>query len=688
MKPIQVIVTACLILSVAKGYSQIVTTDTLPSVSLSEFVVSVSRTESKISELPQSVSMLTSDKITISPYDNVEDILQSLPGIHNFRHSSFHRNGIVSPLEMRGVGKNRVLMLVDGVPQNNNFNNSIAWIAWGHIPKEAIERIEVVRGASSALFGSEGLGGVINIVTKNPEETRNISLKAQGGSASTFGGNAFFSRQYGNFGLLATGSYQKSDGFYMQDKPEDYNTLRHSEKGRLFGKMTYHFNEKSRLGFSALYYDLNAGQGREFFFQEVQLDQYTLDYTGVYNGFKLEAMAFFNRANKTANQDKASDNFSSLYRREHFRDIYDTGLEIQGSVIKWQDATLAMGGSFNKAYLDYFEEYTGSERNGGAEGSQQFFSPFVLLDIRLFNNNLFVNLGLRYDQIQTTNGRNWDTSGSAGMPAYNNEYEKVERESLSPKMGLAWHPNTNTTLRTSVGRGFRAPSLFELYKVHVRQGGTFYREANPALHPEKITSWDLGATHWLTGNAYISATFYRSKATDYIGDRLINSAPFAGGERIRYEYIPDNISEVKIYGVEVESQWNPMPDLSVSGNYTYNISKIEKDGENESLTGNYLPNNPRHNMHLGINYSNPILGNFFLGMNGFAKIFYDQENTLEKDRFATVDMSFSRNFTNHMKLFVNAENILNNQYPIFLHPSREDQIAPGAIIMGGIKYQL
>ena len=104
-----------------------------------------------------------------SPFDRVEDIVRSVPGMYNFRHFALQTNGIVSPLKMRGVGSNRILILVDGVPQNDNFNNSIAWVAWGHIPKETIERIEIVRGPTSALYGSEGLGGVIHIINQKTQ---------------------------------------------------------------------------------------------------------------------------------------------------------------------------------------------------------------------------------------------------------------------------------------------------------------------------------------------------------------------------------------------------------------------------------------------------------------------------------------------------------------------------------------
>ncbi|MFO7972948.1 MAG: TonB-dependent receptor plug domain-containing protein, partial [Desulfobacterales bacterium] len=152
---------------------------------LDAIVVSATRTGIPVFDAPQSVTVITGEEIMGSPFERVEDIVRSVPGIYNFRHYSLQTNGIVSPLKMRGVGSNRILVLVDGVPQNDNFNNAIAWVAWGHIPKETIERIETVRGPTSTLYGSEGLGGVIHIITKEPKVERKTSIRGEAGTADT-----------------------------------------------------------------------------------------------------------------------------------------------------------------------------------------------------------------------------------------------------------------------------------------------------------------------------------------------------------------------------------------------------------------------------------------------------------------------------------------------------------------------
>jgi len=687
VKQIIVLISAIICLIAKNGLAQETTNDTIKTINLDEVTVSVLRSQIQWEDAPQSVSVIEAADIAVSPYDNVEDIIRSIPGLYNFRHSGLHTNGIVSPIDMRGVGKNRVLFLVDGVPQNDNFNNSVAWVAWGHIPKEAIERIEILRGPSSSLYGSEGLGGVINIITKKPGEKRAASFQAKAGNASTFGGNALYSQRIKNFGFLLSGGYEDTDGFYMIEDPSDYEIKRWRKKGQVFGKLLYDFSSRSKLELSALYFNQDAGQGREFFRQELELNHYTLNYSHLFNNIRFKGIAFLNRADKTAFQDNAADNYASLNREEKFKNIYNTGFDVQGTFFKWQSLDITLGSSYKYINFDYNVDYTDSERNAGALGNQQLISPFLLADLKLLENSLFFNLGLRYDYIQTSSASNWDTQATSGKPAYDNTYNMTQNMSFSPKFGVSWHPGPNNTIRATIGKGFRMPGLFELYKVHVRRGGAYYREANPGLKPENILSWDFGTEHNLSENLLAKVSFYQSLATDYIGDRLINTASFAGGTRTRYEYILDNISEVKIHGLEFETHWSPIKYTSFKGNYTYNISEIVLDEENQSLKGNYLPNNPRHSGYLSVNYLNPEIINVSLGVNAFAKIFYDNENTLEKDNYYTLDLSFSRKFMNIATVYINAENILDKNYPIFLTPSSDNTIAPGIIINGGIKVE-
>jgi len=653
---------------------------------LDTVVVSATRSEIPVFDAPQSVTVISNEELMASPFERVEDIVRSVPGMYNFRHFALQTNGIASPLIMRGVGEHRVLVLVDGVPQNDNFNNAIAWVAWGHIPKEAIERIEIVKGPASAIYGSEGLGGVINIITKKPGKGRQSSIRAEAGTGGTHAGYGYYSQKIKDLGFMIAGGYEDSDGFYMVEDRKPYEIKRDREVGKVLGKLTYDLTPDSDLSFAALYYHHKTGKGRRFFYDRLSLDQYWMKYN--YNGgsFDLKGLAYLNHADKKAYQDTAEDNYSSLLRIEKAPPL-TWGADIQGSVPFGRRTKLTLGAAYKETSWDYDNDYVASARDAGAEGNQRFISPFANLDLRLLDDNLIVNFGARYDWIKTSDGANWDSQGSAGKPAYDNTFDSNTEGSFSPKLGIAWHPDDKTTLLASGGKGFRAPSLFELYKVHVRGGGTYYREANPDLDPEKIWSYDVGVERFLTDSLWGRLTFYQSFAKDYIGDRLTGTGTFSGG-KTRYEYQLDNISEVDIHGVETELEWYALSDLTLFANYTFNISEVKKDEDNGDLEGNYLPNDPRHQVHWGFRYNNPKIVNVSVIGNYYADIYFDNENTLKESGYFTVDASVSRRFFNRLTAYLNVENLFDEEYPIFRRQGRSDTIAPGLMVAGGIKIEL
>lgn len=651
---------------------------------LQEIVVSATRTETSTFDVTQSVTVITEQEIMASPFERVEDIVRGAVGMYNYRYYTQQTNGIQSPLILRGTGKNKVLLMVDGVPQNDNFNNAVAWVAWGHIPKEAIQRIEIVRGPTSSLYGSEGLGGIVHIITKKPAKDRQTNIKGTAGTADTFGGSLFQSQSIKDFGFMVTGGYERSNGFLMDDPVKSYNIKRYRDVGQVLAKGTYNIDPCSNIDLSGIYYDHDMGKGRKYFWDTLELDQYWLTYNRDAGNVGLKGLLYLNRSDKTAYQDTASNNYSSLFRIENYPSTYTWGTDLQSDfkLSDWVD--VIVGAAYKNVSWGYDEDYTTSTREAGAGGKQNYVSPFVSADFRFFDDRLIANLGLRYDWIQNSDGKNWDTKPEGGIKPYSNNYDTSVWNNVSPKAGVAFHPDQKTTLRANGGTGFRAPSLFELYKVHVRGGGTYYRFANPDLDPEKITSYDVGVERFFLDNLMGRLTFYQSFASDYIGDRLVKTYVKQGK---RYnEYQIDNIDKVDIYGIEFETEWSPRSDLTLFGNYTYNISKIKESKLDEKLVGNYLTNDPRHKMHLGVWYKNPKIVDVFFTANYYGDIYYDLENTKKVGSYWTLDFSLARKLFDRLTLGVDFQNILDEQY-LLATGADQDTIAPGRIILGRVKLE-
>jgi outer membrane cobalamin receptor len=142
------------------------------TVSLPPVVVSAGRVEQRLADVPTHATVLTREDIERSAAQTVDDLLREIPGFSLFRRSSsVVANPTTQGVSLRGIGPSgvsRTLVLLDGVPVNDPFGG---WVYWSKVPLESIERIEVVRGGGSALYGNYALGGVINIVTRKPQTT-------------------------------------------------------------------------------------------------------------------------------------------------------------------------------------------------------------------------------------------------------------------------------------------------------------------------------------------------------------------------------------------------------------------------------------------------------------------------------------------------------------------------------------
>jgi len=609
---------------------------------MEDMVVSTSRSEVSVADAPQSISIIPADEIMASPFERVEDILRFSAGIYVTQHYGQQARGIVGHLNMRGTGNNRVLMMLDGVPLNDNFSNTIAWVAWGLIPRESIERIEILRGPSSASYGSEGLGGIVNIITKNPRETRETNARAIAGSASTYGVSGLHSQKGKHFGFLLSGAYEESDGFYMVDPEgiDDLTLRRHREIYKGFGKATYSPDERTDMSLSALYYQHEMGKGREYFYDDLILDQYRLGMTRRGGISDWKAMVYLNRGDKTAYQDLGQQQGTVFVpdRDERFPENIVWGGEIQNTLPLFGMTELTTGVAFKQVSMEYKEtQLRNLDRDVKASGKQTFISPFIEGTARFMDNRLIANAGIRYDNVRNYDGKAKDSDPFRQRDPYDESYSPETWDNFSPKLGLVYHPDHLTTLRTSFVSGFRTPSLFELYKPHVRAGGRFLRRANPELDPEKIRSWEAGAERVFFDSLWIRGTYYHSRISDYIESST--TAVYDTGAR---DTENSNRSKVEINGVETELEYLIGYGLSTFFNYTYTRAKVTKDDENPDRESNYLTNDFRHKFRSGITYQNPAIINASLWLRYDRTRYTDDLNTNKAPNSATVDISLWR----------------------------------------------
>lgn len=226
-------------------------------VDLGEMSVTATKTERKVSDVPASIDIITQADIKKAVAQTTDELLKEVSGL-DLKHSmGAVTSGTSNKVVMRGLGgttEGRVLLLIDGVPMNDLYGGDIEW---NRIPVSSIKRIEVVKGASSALYGSGAMGGVINIITKTPTDKAQSDIALSYGSMNTKIASLSTMGKSGKFGYLFSGDRTTSDGYNAETiaNTKSYTRDRGTERNNLNGKLTYDIDNTASMFISGSYYD-------------------------------------------------------------------------------------------------------------------------------------------------------------------------------------------------------------------------------------------------------------------------------------------------------------------------------------------------------------------------------------------------------------------------------------------------
>ena len=230
---------------------------------LDQVVVTASRTEQKLKDVPASVTVLTKEEIRRSAAQTIDDLLRQIPFLSfSRRSSSLVANPATQGVSLRGVGptgSSRTLVLLDGVPLNDPFGG---WIYWSKVPLQSIERIEVVRGGGSSVWGNLALGGVINIITERPQR-RTLRFTGEGGDRGTVNLDLYASDLFGPLGVAVEGNYFNTEGYKIirEDQKGKIDINATSEHKTFNGKLEYTFSPNAALSLQGSLFAEDRGNG-------------------------------------------------------------------------------------------------------------------------------------------------------------------------------------------------------------------------------------------------------------------------------------------------------------------------------------------------------------------------------------------------------------------------------------------
>jgi len=523
----------------------------------SYIVSGASKYEQKTSEAPASVTIITADEIRKYGYKTIADVLESVPGLFIIYDRNYHYIG-VRGFRRPGDYDSRILILINGHRINENVYDSVSTGTTFPIDVDLIEKVEVIKGPGSSLYGSNALLAVVNVITKDAKTLKGVEVSGEVASFETLKGRVSYGKSFDeNHNLLVSTTSFNSNGPTLHFKEFDdpatnngnvsndddqfYNLFCTATAGDFTFLATYLPREK---GIPTASYDTVFGDSRTRTSDDMAILglEYKHDFT---DAFAMKARASYHHYN-----------YDGAY-------VYDdSGLYINKDRARgrWWESEL----QFIAKPIENHKLTWGIEDRYNATQDQKNWDSDIYLDDHRHSNNWGVYVQDEwkiFDKWTFTGGVRHDEYGTFGG-------------TTNPRLALIYQHSDATTLKLLYGRAFRAPNMFELY---YNDGGTTTK-APDSLAPETIETYEAILEQKLDKN--LSATV---SAFHYTMDDVIEQYLDPSDDLLVFR----NLKEVKANGIEtaILGKW----ENGAKGRASYSFVEA-RDGETDAI----LVDSPKH----------------------------------------------------------------------------------------------
>jgi outer membrane receptor protein involved in Fe transport len=656
--------------------------DEIP-VSLPEVIIQTpSSNYTDLINIPVRTKIIDAQEIQQIPSISTSKIFNTVSGINvSSEFGIFSSSTVVSLRGLGGSSQTGTLVVLDGMPLNKSDGGSVNW---NIIDKDNISKIEIIKGPGSVLFGSNAMGGIINIISKSPENLLEGNVSISYGTYHTIE-EKFNISGTTKTGLLFWRSYihhRTSDG-YINTPEEVINEndsiivpvyIKEFFAGGLVG---LHVNENHSIEFSANYFNDIRGRGIEIF-EETGSNinrntyQFFIKHKGQINKFKIFSTAYSLTENYFRLNEYYSDGEYKLYEVD--ADRQDFGYRFWSEVSPVKKLTIVLGAEMKKGQINGSDVYYTSTDVINNRGEMDIISAFIQGTYVIYDSKWSFVPGIRYDYALFH-----DASFSIDKPSYSIEYltdfqfseiSPTNWNSFSPKFTLQYSSTKRLKYYFSIAKGFRAPLLDDLCRSeNVYQG---FRAANPNIKPEYILNYECGMDLTLLKKLKTGLSVYNTQGFNFM--YLLTTGDSVNlGYTIAPVYQMDNISKVNIFGIETDIEWSITKNMLVYFNYTYNQStivdfKVNTPIADRDLNGKFLTNIPKHKFSYGINIKSKIADFSFAGKYTGTRWIKD-DNSIDyaymlTDQFPAymiVDARLRKKFKNFDVSF-DVDNLLNTIY--------------------------
>jgi outer membrane cobalamin receptor len=645
---------------------------------LAEVLVTATRHEAQVDSVPNAVTVITREQIDQMVAPTTIDILKNVPGVEVYNARGPLSSSTFNRVFMRGQGSNpaRNLIMVNGVPQVQGESSDFEW---SFINPRDIERIEVVRGPGSALYGSQAMGGVINIITRRPtEKDGKTTLEAKYGSMDTVTGAASYSRKVDDWGFFGSVAGGGTDG---------YSVIPGDQKKLVAGQEVNSRNMRSRndFGRGMVTYDPDSTSSLTLSYMHGHfVNRGTYDYMPDFLLFNMEREAGDIRYVKKFQGAEFTAWGSTAYQASNYQNANTTTYksvtgtapsiqrDFQGGTSLGYDVGLgnyvSLGLDAKHAAYDrrYDNGGTTGDTYGSTGGDSTVYGAFLQDELKLFDGKVVITPGTRYEYTSMTDG--YYELRSAGI-SRRDVADEIFR-SLTSRIGARYNALSWLSLRSAYGESFRAPTLSELYGMSKIGTSSYY--GNSDLKPEHLKSIEGGVDITPLDNLRFSATVYKNHATDYIDNVLVSTGPNV--------YNKKNIGTVDTAGIETELEYTFLDFWRAFVNYQRCDPKLM----NGNYVGQRVTGTPLSTTSFGLSFNDPKLFSLSVVDRRVGKIWYNSQNTVAYGNYDVVDVKLAKAFElTASKLELSLE--VSNLFDVQIRETASTQ-APGSTITAGVTW--
>ena len=607
---------------------QVAVTDAANAGDPPAIIVTATRSPTPIDRVASAVTVIDKPAIDRNQDIGVTELLLRTPGVSIARNGGYGTN---TTLRIRGAETDQTVVVIDGVKLNDpssagggyNFANLLIGDA---------ARIEVLRGPQSILWGSQAIGGVVNIVTPLPARAIEANLDIEGGSRNTISARGAIGGKAGPLAFRLGGQLFRTDGISAIAPAfggvERDGSRNDNVSGRAVLTIAPGISADVRGYYSTARTEIDA--------TTADSAEYTLNREFVgYAGLNIDL--FDGRLRNRIGYgytDTKRDNFNPVLPRSQTFDSAGRNerIEYQGNLAatRWLSATFGVENERSRFTSVSPPASLAVPVPAPAIGSAELTGLYLQLNAKP-TGALALSAGVRRD-------------------AHSRYGAKTLFEG-----GAVWTLPTGTTLRARYGEGFKAPTLFQLFSDF----------GNQALNPEQANGWEAGAQQRLFGGAVsFGATYFERRTSDLIIFSSCTTTPtiplcFQPGTTIRRSGYYQNVSRSFAQGAEVMAQARMGPRVRADANYSYILSVDRSGGANN---GRWLPRRPQQTANASLTYAIPDGPSAGVAVRWSGASYDNAANTIRLAPYALVDLRAEVPIAKSLAFYGRIENILDKTY--------------------------